>query len=121
MGRACVDRLAIAIMFPNGRWASVCRWPFLLELGRIFYCLYVIRQAANLMCHEFLLEASSRFMDGRSIGVTILAVALAYGPARLSWVFFRVPAAPARPRYHTSRGPVSSAGSEHDPSLRNSV
>jgi peptidoglycan/LPS O-acetylase OafA/YrhL len=44
----CVLLLAIAITFPNGVWASVCRRPFLLELGRTFYCLYVIHQAINL-------------------------------------------------------------------------
>jgi peptidoglycan/LPS O-acetylase OafA/YrhL len=126
-GFSCIDALcafllAIAIMFPNGLWASVCRWPFLLELGRISYCLYVIHQAVNLMCHEFLLGASPRFMDWRSIGVTILAAALAYGLARLSWIFFEHPLLRRGHAYqYFPRRPVSPAGSEHDPILRTSV
>ena len=96
LGFSCIDALcasllAIAIMFPSGLWASVCRWPFLLELGRISFCLYIIHAAVNLMCHEFLLGTSPRFMDRRSIGVTILAAALAFGLARLSWIFFERP------------------------------
>jgi peptidoglycan/LPS O-acetylase OafA/YrhL len=127
MGLSCIDvlcsfLLAIAITLPNGLWASVCRWPFLLELGRISHCLYVIHQAVNLMGHEFLLGASPRFMDGRSVGVTILAAALAYGLARLSWIFFEHPLLRrGHAHQYFSRPPALSAGSEHDPITRTSV
>jgi len=95
-GLSCIDAscaflLAVAIMFPNGRWASVCRWPFLAELGRLSYCLYVIHQAVNLVCHEVLLGATPSFLDWNSAGVTILAALLAYGLAKLSWIFFEHP------------------------------
>jgi peptidoglycan/LPS O-acetylase OafA/YrhL len=88
---SCAFLLVLAIMFPTGVWASVCRWPFLAELGRLSYCLYVIHQAVNLFCHEVLLRETPRFLDWRSAGVTILAALLAYGIARLSWEFFENP------------------------------
>jgi peptidoglycan/LPS O-acetylase OafA/YrhL len=95
-GLSCIDAscaflLAVAIMFPNGLWASVCRWPLLAELGRLSYCLYVIHEAVNLMCHEVLLGTTPRFLDWSSVGVTILAALLAYGLAKLSWIFFEHP------------------------------
>jgi len=95
-GLTCVDvscafLLAFAIMSPNGLWASVCRWPFLVELGRLSYCLYVIHEAVNLLCHEILLGESPRFLDWKSAGVTMLAALLAYGLAKLSWISYEQP------------------------------
>ena len=124
-GFTCIDAffaclLAIAVMFPNGIWATVCRWPFLLELGRVSYCLYVIHEAVNLFCHEFLLRASPRFMDWRSIGVTIFAAGLAYGLARLSWTWFEHPLLRRGHAYQYFAGtPVSPVLSEPDPNAQN--
>jgi peptidoglycan/LPS O-acetylase OafA/YrhL len=95
-GLSCVDiscafLLAFAIMMPDGLWAYVCRRPFLVELGRLSYCLYVIHQAVNLLCHEVLLRVAPRFMDWKSAGVTLLAALLTYGLAKLSWISFEQP------------------------------
>lgn len=95
-GFSCVDALfactlAIAVMVPGGVWASVCRWPFLAELGRVSYCLYVIHSAVNLLCHVLLLQQPPRFLDWWSAGVTTLAALLSYGLACLSWSFFEHP------------------------------
>jgi peptidoglycan/LPS O-acetylase OafA/YrhL len=113
-GFSCIDAscaflLAVAIMFPNGLWASVCRWPFLTELGRLSYCLYVIHQTVNLVCHEVLLGATPRFLDLHTAGVTILAALLAYGLAKLSWIFFEHPLLRRGHSYqYFPRPPVSS-------------
>jgi peptidoglycan/LPS O-acetylase OafA/YrhL len=118
----CALLLAFAIMFPNGLWASVCRWPFLRELGRVSFCLYVIHVAVNLLCHEFLLRQSPRFMEWRSMGTAIFAAALTYGLARLSWIFFENPLLRRGHSYQYFGGPPASpAGSEHDPILRSGV
>jgi peptidoglycan/LPS O-acetylase OafA/YrhL len=95
-GLSCIDiscalLLIVAIMFPGGLWASICRWPFLVEMGRLSYCLYVIHEVVNLLCHEALLGTSPRFMDWTSAGVTILAALIAFGLARLSWIYFEEP------------------------------
>jgi len=116
-GFSCVDTscallLAVAIMFPSGLWASICRWPFLAEMGRLSYCLYVIHQTVNLVCHEVLLGATPRFLDWSTAGVTILAALLAYGLAKLSWVFFEHPLLRRGHAYKFFPAPVSSAHSE---------
>jgi peptidoglycan/LPS O-acetylase OafA/YrhL len=83
--------LAIAVMAPRSVWAAVCRWPFLAELGRVSYCLYVIHAAADLACHKLLLHDVPRFDSWRAAGVTALAAGLAYGLAALSWRYFEHP------------------------------
>jgi peptidoglycan/LPS O-acetylase OafA/YrhL len=95
-GFSCVDAffallLVMALMMPSGIWASLCRWSFLTELGRVSYCLYVIHDAVNLLCHELLLGTAPRFVGWRACGVTLLAGLLAYGLARFSWIFFERP------------------------------
>jgi len=95
-GFTCVDvffasLICIAVMIPGGVLASVCRWRFLAELGRISYCLYVIHSAVNLLCHIILLHGLPRFIDWRSAAVSILAALLSYGFASLSWTFFEHP------------------------------
>jgi hypothetical protein len=86
-------------MFPNGLRASVCHWPFLLELGRISYCLYVIHQAVNLMCHEFLLGGIA-VLHGRALHWSDDSRRGArLWPSKTLVDIFRAPAAPAKPRY----------------------
>ena len=106
---SCAVLLVIAVMFPTGAWASVCRWPFLVELGRLSYCLYVIHQAVNLLCHEVILGATPRFLDWRSAGATIFAALLAYGLARLSWIFFENPLLKRGHAYHYSSRPAAAS------------
>jgi peptidoglycan/LPS O-acetylase OafA/YrhL len=83
--------LAIAVMAPRSIWAAVCRWPFLAELGRVSYCLYVIHAAADLVCHKLLLHDVPRFDSWKAVLVTALAAGLAYGLAALSWKYFEHP------------------------------
>jgi peptidoglycan/LPS O-acetylase OafA/YrhL len=83
--------LAIAVMVPNSLWAAVCRLPFLAEMGRISYCLYVIHQAVNLACHEVLFHRLPRFDSWETVLVTVLAAVLSYGLATFSWKFFEHP------------------------------
>jgi peptidoglycan/LPS O-acetylase OafA/YrhL len=123
-GFSCIDAscamlLAFAIMLPNGPWASFCRWPFLAEFGRISYCLYVIHEAVNLLCHEVLFRTSPRFLDWSTSGATLLAAFLAYGLAKLSWKFFEQPLLRRGHAYKFFPDPAfSSAHSERDPVLR---
>lgn len=83
--------LAIAIMVPGSMWAAVCRLPFLSELGRVSYCLYVIHQAVNLACHELLFHSLPRFDNWASVLASIIAAVLSYGIAVVSWKFFEHP------------------------------
>lgn len=83
--------LVIAVMLPGSRWAAVCRFPFLTELGRVSYCLYVIHSAVNLGCHELFFHGIPRFENWSTALVSALAAGLSYGLAVLSWKFFEQP------------------------------
>lgn len=86
-----VGLVALALMQPGGLWALVCRSPFLIELGRISYCLYVVHQVINLGCHKILLHDIPRADSPRALGTTVLAAFLAYGVSTISWKFFEYP------------------------------
>lgn len=83
--------LVIAVMLPSSRWAAVCRLPFLTEMGRVSYCLYVIHTAVNLACHELFFHGIPRFESWSTGLVSALAAGLSYGLAVLSWKFFEHP------------------------------
>jgi len=83
--------LAIAVMLPGSPWAAVCRLPFLTEMGRVSYCLYVIHMAVNLACHELFFHRIPRFESWSTALVSVLAAALSYGLAALSWKYFEHP------------------------------
>jgi peptidoglycan/LPS O-acetylase OafA/YrhL len=83
--------LILTLLAPSGTWGKICRWPFLIELGRVSFCLYVIHEIVNLMFHEVLFHAEPRADTWQTIGVTLLAALFAYGVARLSWKFLESP------------------------------
>ena len=83
--------LAIAVMVPNSLWSAFCRLPFLAEMGRVSYCLYVIHAAVNLACHHLFFHQLPRFDGWRTALVSAIAAALSYGLAALSWRFFEHP------------------------------
>ena len=83
--------LAMTLLRPDGIWGGICRLPFLVEMGRISFCLYVVHQATNLMFHEIFFHSIPVADSWQTIGVTILAALLAYGLARFSWRFLERP------------------------------
>jgi peptidoglycan/LPS O-acetylase OafA/YrhL len=83
--------LVIAVMLPGSQWAAVCRSPFLIEMGRVSYCLYVIHMAVNLACHELFFHRIPRFESWSTALVSALAAGASYGLAVLSWKFFEHP------------------------------
>ena len=86
---ACL--LAIAVMVPGSRWAAFCRLSFLAEIGRVSYCLYVIHAVVDLACHELFFQSLPRSDSLKTALVSVLAAALSYGLAALSWRFFEHP------------------------------
>ncbi|MGH9774748.1 MAG: acyltransferase family protein [Candidatus Acidiferrales bacterium] len=86
---ACL--LAIVLFWPKGFFASVCRWPLLIQMGRLSYCIYIIHQTVNLACHRALLHAMPQFTNWKGGMVTLLSAGLTFLIASLSWRFFEEP------------------------------
>jgi len=83
--------LIITLLVPNGTWGGICRSAFLIELGRVSFCLYVIHEIVNLMFHEIFFHTIPRADSWQTIGVTVLAALSTYGVATLSWKFIERP------------------------------
>ena len=91
LGIFFVSLLALAVVHPQGSWAWFCRWPFLAQLGRVSYCVYVIHETVNLLVHLLTRGAVPAFNSVPSIAVTLLAAVLTFAIAQLSWKFFEYP------------------------------
>lgn len=83
--------LLLAVSNTSGWLARFLRLRFLRELGSVSYCVYLIHLVANVGLHAVLLHHSPRISTVGGALVTVLAVALAYGVAKLSWTFFEGP------------------------------
>jgi peptidoglycan/LPS O-acetylase OafA/YrhL len=83
--------ITVALLFPFGAWAGICRWPFLAKMGRISFCFYLIHPTVNQLCHRVLLHETEAADNWLSIAVTVLAAPLTYYLATLSWKYFEHP------------------------------
>ncbi len=83
--------LLVAIGFRSGPIAKLARWGVLREFGRVSYCLYLIHGAVGYFCSGFLTRRVIHFSDWKSGMVGLLSFIVAYGIARLSWIFFEHP------------------------------
>jgi peptidoglycan/LPS O-acetylase OafA/YrhL len=83
--------LVTILSVPQGFAGGICRWSLLTELGRVSYCIYVIHEAVNLLCHFFLLHDLPKILTWQGVATTFLAVLLTYGIAKLSWTFLENP------------------------------
>jgi peptidoglycan/LPS O-acetylase OafA/YrhL len=71
--------------------ARMARAKWLRYLGGISYCVYLAHLTINEWAHEVLLHAEPRVSDLRGVGVTLLAGALTWMVASLSWRYFEQP------------------------------
>ncbi len=71
--------------------ARMARAKWLRYLGGISYCVYLVHLTINEWAHEVLLHAEPRVSDLRGVGVTLLAGALTWVVASLSWRYFEQP------------------------------
>jgi peptidoglycan/LPS O-acetylase OafA/YrhL len=83
--------LVLALSRPGGPIATLCRLPWLRELGRVSYAVYIIHTTVNLFFHMLLLHAAPQTANAKGAAVTLLALLGTYGIARLSWEFLEHP------------------------------
>jgi peptidoglycan/LPS O-acetylase OafA/YrhL len=95
-GYSCIDAfflelMVLALMLPRGIWASVCRWPILIDLGGISYCVYIIHGAVYELCHFALSSSVNGISSFSSLVATIFAAAIIWLVAKISWRYLEHP------------------------------
>ena len=76
---------------PGGTIAWFARRRGLGELGRVSYCLYLIHQLANGLSHRLLQLVIGSNPVWEVLAAPLLAFALSYAVATLSWKYFENP------------------------------
>src|SRR5580704_2162772 len=80
-----------AAIQPVGAWASFLRLGFLREMGKLSYCMYLIHLAILHLSHRIVLHSLPRIYDLPGAAVSLFALFLTYGFAKISWVVFEHP------------------------------
>jgi peptidoglycan/LPS O-acetylase OafA/YrhL len=86
---ACL--MIVALLAPGSLIARLSRLEFLRNWGRISYCVYLIHLAILAACHLVLLHSQPRVSDWPGVLTTMLAAALTWLVAQLSWRYFEKP------------------------------
>lgn len=84
--------LLLLVLTQTHCWlASIMRWKPLRSLGAISYCVYLIHLTILLLAHRLILHGAPQFYNLPGIAVTILAAAMTFALAALSWRYFEKP------------------------------
>ena len=70
-------------------WVTRMRW--LRELGKVAYCVYIVHQTVNFLCHLLITGNTPQISDWSGAFATLCAVVLTYGIAKLSWIVLENP------------------------------
>jgi peptidoglycan/LPS O-acetylase OafA/YrhL len=82
--------LLLALLNSSGPIARVARMGWLRELGKLSYCIYVIHVGVDFICFK-IRHTAIGVNSTRDLAITLLAVAITYTIAKLSWTFFEQP------------------------------
>lgn len=83
--------LLMVLVDSGGVLARAMRWRWLIRLGELSYCIYVIHLPIDGMLHAWLLRSSPSIATASGIAVTLLAAAITFGLAVLSWEYLETP------------------------------
>ena len=83
--------LLLTLQDSSGPIASTMRMRWLREIGTVSYCMYITHLVVNVVCHRLLLHADPEISTAKGAAVTILAAAVTYGVAKISWICFERP------------------------------
>ncbi len=81
----------VALADSAGRIAKLARMEWLREWGRVSYCVYLIHPAVRYFCFRYLNQDPTHLSSWWNVATGLLAVAVTYGLAKLSWTFFEEP------------------------------
>lgn len=71
--------------------AWIARAPWLRELGRVSYCLYLIHSGVILICGALVAATLKHVPSSGDIATNGAAAVVSYGIARASWIYFEHP------------------------------
>lgn len=94
-----VTLLLTVLVDPRGKLGWVMRLGWLRKVGGISYCLYIVHVTIDGILHAALLQDRPTIATLPGLGVTILAAALSFGIALLSWNYFEGPIVQRGHRY----------------------
>jgi peptidoglycan/LPS O-acetylase OafA/YrhL len=83
--------LLLAVENRSGWLASFLRTPLLLELGSVSYCVYLVHLVTNVSLHALVFHHAPRLSTPGGALITGVSILIAYGIAKLSWIYFEGP------------------------------
>jgi peptidoglycan/LPS O-acetylase OafA/YrhL len=84
--------ILVTLISPGGPFGCLFRMNWLRELGRVSYCIYLIHQVVNRLCHGvFLASPSDSPANWKTVAIPMVAIVTSYAIARLSWIYFEYP------------------------------
>jgi peptidoglycan/LPS O-acetylase OafA/YrhL len=84
--------LLLAIVSGSAGWfAKIMRWKFLVWLGGVSYCVYLLHLSFNFFAHRLFLHAEPEIYSAAGVGVSVLALAATLAVAELSKRYFEAP------------------------------
>jgi peptidoglycan/LPS O-acetylase OafA/YrhL len=86
-----VSILLLAITSPAGLIARLSRVPWLRELGRVSYCMYIIHRPIQIGLSMLITRRPPGLFNVVDIAMLAGGLALTYGVARISWVLLEYP------------------------------
>ncbi len=99
-----VTLLLAVLVDPNAKLGRVMRMKWLMRVGTVSYCLYLIHVPVAALLHAALLGDRPSIATPAAAGVTLLAALLCFALAALSWKYFEGPLVTRAHRYgYTSR------------------
>ncbi len=83
--------LTLVLIDPRSWLGKMMRRNWLMSLGTIAYAVYLIHETVYALCMAFLRGHSAELSNLGDLAVTLLALALVIGIAKISWRFFERP------------------------------
>jgi len=84
--------LLLAVVSGSIGWlAKLMRWRFLVWLGGVSYCVYLLHVSFNYFVHQVFLHADPQIYNARGVGLSVLALAMTLAVAKLSERYFEKP------------------------------
>ncbi len=104
---ACV--ILIAVSEKPGLLGWILRLRILRNMGVLSYCVYILHQGVGGIVHALILNREPSLQNPTDLAVSILALALTFLLAAMSWRFFEKPIIHLGYRYRYRPGRVGAA------------